>query len=66
MNTTPTSKSSFSKLMYSIDIYGFPIHVNYGGNEIFKTSMGVFCSFVTYALIIYNFATLSLSFLHND
>ena len=58
-----SSTSSFSKLISSLDIYGWPIHVNYGGKEVYKTSMGVFCSFVTYALIIYNFAALSLGFL---
>ena len=43
------------------DIYGQPVTVLYQGSDAFKTKLGVFFSLATYALMIFNFASLLLA-----
>ena len=55
--------STFRKFVTAFDIYGWPINMNYHGNELYRTLMGSFCSLVTIVVILVNFATLAISYL---
>ena len=54
---------NLSKLIAAIDIYGWPISMNYHGNEVYRTYMGACCSFITFVLIMSNFLALTVSYL---
>ena len=57
---------NFQKLISATDIYGWPIKLNYRGDNVYKTLMGSCCSLVTYAVIIFNFTTLFMGFLEGS
>ena len=55
--------NTFRKFVTAFDIYGWPINMNYHGNELYRTLMGSLCSLVTIVVILVNFATLAISYL---
>ena len=62
MNIIALKMAKLVDLMVAWDMYGQPISVNYRGDAVFKTKVGAFCSFATYALIIFNLVALVESF----
>lgn len=58
------SKSSqiLDSCLMEQDIYGHPIGVHYKGSGVYQTRLGAFCTFATYALLIFNFISLSLEY----
>ena len=54
--------NSLAQFIVDKDIYGQPITVMYKGSDVFKTKMGAFLTLVTYALIVFNLATLLTAF----
>ena len=46
----------------SWDIFGHPIGVNYHGKDTYQTKLGAFCTFVYYALSLFNLSMLIIAF----
>ena len=62
--------SQFAKkcgnVLTQLDMYGQPVTVLYDGSDVFKTKLGALVSIATYALMIFNLAQLSISFLNGS
>ena len=52
-----------NKLIEAIDIYGWPINMNYRGSEVYRTRLGSFCSFLTIMIILVNFSALAIGYI---
>ena len=56
-----TKSSRACKFIKALDIFGFPIGVNYKGEGSYNTLLGAFCTTSVYALILFNFVALVTS-----
>ena len=59
-------KGSLVMLRSVLDIYGWPIQVNYRGQHIYQTWMGALCSIITAILIVLNSASLITALLNGS
>ena len=47
-----------------LDLYGHPIGVHYNGRGTYKTKLGALFTLAAYALVLFNFITLSMVFMN--
>ena len=48
------------------DMYGYAINVHYRGSSTYQTWMGVFCTFLTYSVILYNVTIFTEAYLDHS
>ena len=58
-------KNSLEKFITALDIYGWPIEVNYRGSQVYRTRLGALSSLITYFLIVYNTINLLIALFDN-
>ena len=47
-------------------MYGYAISVHYHGSSTYQTWMGVFCTFLTYSVILYNVTIFTQAYLDHS
>ena len=55
-----------SQFLTGQDKFGYPITINYRGNDTFQTQLGGLCTIVTQLLMLFNFVTLSIAFFNQS
>ena len=56
--------SKVTKLLVDQDIYGYPVRVNYKGDDSYKTRIGAFCTLITYSLMVLNILVATQGFIN--
>ena len=56
----------FGKFLEKFDIYGYPIGLQYRGNETYRTALGGVLTLITFTLICINTVDLATQYLDNS